>query len=112
MGTCMTSDHKSDKKTLDSQLSSKKCSVYSPDSLKETCDHSSPPSDRLDKVKAKLPPLKKGIEKRQKIISMCEESSRMVSKTKKNEKSVKSEGNKENDILNYKLKQQIPLTKS
>ena len=43
---------------------------------------------------------------------MCEESSRMVSKTKKNEKSVKSEGNKENDILNYKPKQQIPLTKS
>lgn len=43
---------------------------------------------------------------------MCEESSRLNSKNKKSEKSVKSEQSKENDILNYKLKQQFPLTKS
>ena len=43
---------------------------------------------------------------------MCEESSRTVAKNKKNQKPTKSEGNKENDILNYKLKQQLPLTKS
>ena len=73
--------------------------------MKDTCDHTSLPSDRLDKVKAKLPPLKKGIEKRQKIMSMVEGSSGMGSKNKKNEKSVKSDQNKENDILNYKLKQ-------
>ncbi len=43
---------------------------------------------------------------------MCEESSRTVAKNKKNQKPTKSEGNKENDILNYKLKQQLPLTRS
>lgn len=45
-------------------------------------------------------------------MSMVEGSSGMGSKNKKNEKSVKSDQNKENDILNYKLKQQLPLTKS
>ena len=43
---------------------------------------------------------------------MVEGSSGMGLKNKKNEKSVKSDQNKENDILNYKLKQQLPLTKS
>lgn len=56
-------------------------------------------------MKAQLPQLKKGIEKRQKIMSMCEGSSMNSLKNKKSEKSTKSEQNKENEILKSKLKQ-------
>ncbi len=61
MGACMSLDSKSDRKGQGSQINHKQSSLGSPETTKETAEHNSPRHGRLDEVKAKLPPLTKGI---------------------------------------------------
>ncbi len=63
----MTSDNKSDQKSYSPHLHQKKTSIQSPLSSLDTNDNSTPPKDRLANLKANLPPLKRGIEQREKI---------------------------------------------
>lgn len=61
MGACMSLETKSDRKVDNSKINQKNSPLGSPETTKETVEHNSPQHGRLDEVKAKLPPLTKGI---------------------------------------------------